>query len=79
MCIVTTQYVYANRCQKKELNCYELESRIARFKRYEWYQAKKDNKLSTYFKKWNPEIFQNGNYESRNPIEEYINNYITDM
>ena len=77
-CLVTKQYIYATKCTGKKLSIAELSSRIDKYRRFELFQAKKDNKLTQHCKKW--QIKNNTvNYNGTGLENEFINAYIYDM
>ena len=59
ICLVVKQYIYRQRCHKKSLNVYEIESRILQLERLEKYIAIRNNKIKKHQIKWSstfPEI-----------------------
>ena len=54
ICLITKQYVYRQRCQKKCLDFLELKRYIFNFRNCEKYYAIKDEKMRQFCSKWDP-------------------------
>ena len=52
VCLVVKQYIYRQRCQKKDICIYELKSYIRKIESIEKYIAVKNGKLNKHLKKW---------------------------
>ena len=52
MCLVTKQYIYAQKCKGKTLHIEELTSRINLYEKIEKYNAVKNGNLTKHVKKW---------------------------
>ena len=73
ICLVTKCYIYSSRCLDKMLCNYALDSMIEKYRSYELFQAKKDNKLHIHCKKWFIENRYNGTGLDSRVVTEYIN------
>ena len=72
--LVTKQYMYASKCQKKEYKIQELKYKIESTQRYEKYHAISTNKVEKHCRKWNVK-----NYNGTGLEKEYINQYVCNM
>ena len=52
LCLVVKNYLYACKCKGKPYNSFEIKARIDKFQEYEYYFARKNDKLSSHMKKW---------------------------
>ena len=52
ICLISKQYIYSQRCLKKELLWQELKGKIKSIERIERYIAVKNNKVHLHVKKW---------------------------
>ena len=55
LCLITKQYIYRQRCLRKELNFQELRNIIYQLENLEKYKAVKNNKTFLHVKKWRPQ------------------------
>ena len=79
VCLVTTHYLYYKRCKVEQPNFHELERQIEKFRVYELYNAKRNNKIIQYQKKWEPSKMSNQNVELQNEIILYIESYLNNL
>ena len=70
ICLVTKQFIYAQRCLGKKLHFPVLKQRILHVQSVEKYIAQKNGKMAKHIKKW--EILNIGRSQGQY-IEEYIN------
>ena len=76
ICLVTKQYIYRQRCLKKDLNVHELKVIIMNLRNMERYIAIKNGKLDKHTSKWNPrKAHTTRTMESQN-INANINIYV---
>ena len=55
ICLITKQYIYRQRCQKKPINFIELKAIVWQMERIEKYTAIKNGNLSKHIAKWYPD------------------------
>ena len=75
ICLVTKQFIYSNKCTQTKLTKQGLIQRIEKYKRYELYQAKRENTLRKHCKKWlivDTNTNYNGSGLDNSLIYEYI-------
>ena len=58
LCLVTKQYIYQQRCLKKELCFHELRKYILQLRNIEKYYAMKNNNLHKHVKKWGEKEYE---------------------
>ena len=63
VCLVTKQYIYAQRCQKNPLSFLQLKSKLKLIQSMEKYIAIKNGKWSVHIKKWRPLQMGDGHLE----------------
>ena len=73
MCLVTKQYIYAQRCLKGGISFQGLKAKINQIENIEKYIAIKNGKLGVHQKKWSIER------SSEQSGEEYVRQYITEL
>ena len=52
ICLLAKQYIYKQRCLKKEINCFEFKGQVRKIKAMELYNAQKKGRTKRHFKKW---------------------------
>ena len=72
ICLITKQFIYRQKCLKKEIHFPILKAYIHQIESVEKYSAIKNQKLSIHQKKWFPVVKMNNDY--RDTISEYIDN-----
>ena len=75
ICLITKQYIYAQKCQGKPLKFEGLVNKVNCIQDIEKYIARKNDKMSIHNKKWL--IKQNVNSEQS--LNEYVENYINNI
>ena len=74
ICLATKMYIYSSKCAQKALAPQALDAQIERYKNYEFYEAKKTNKLLFHCKKWFIPKQYNGTGLEDDFVREYVNN-----
>ena len=76
LCLIIKQYVYSQRCLKKELSFYEIKSRLKNIECIEKYIAVKHEKLVKHVKKWSkPSV----NIMCQTNLSEFVEEYIVNL
>ena len=70
LCLVTKQYIYRQRCMKKEIIFYELKALFKKIRNIEKYIAIKNGKIQIFNKKWKRKDRDSSLTEF---IQEYVN------
>ena len=70
--LLTKQYMYANRCLKKNMTREMLINKIETIRRYEFYYAKQQNQLTKHCKKWLLKNDENETVYNGTSIDEYV-------
>ena len=73
--LVAVQYIYRNRCLKKQLSIHEFSREVNTTRNIEKYYAVKDNRIVKYFKKWDPVMYQELQAQNEHVMEQ-LNNAI---
>ena len=76
LCVVTKQYIYAQRCMGLELSSTALINRFNYFKNIEKYIATKNSNLGKFYSKWEQEAEIDDWCEVS--LDEYVNQYLSD-
>ena len=79
ICLIVKQYIYKQRCQKKELLFVGLKSSILHIKNIEKYIAVKNSKVDKHNRKWNCDVVLDRESEDIEYIDQYTNEYIFNM
>ena len=77
--LMIKQYIYRQRCLKKELFSVSCTSLVQDLHDIEFYAAKHMNKLKTHYLKWSP-IYPKlyvDIVKQNNELKEFIKNYVT--
>ena len=52
ICLATKMHLYSQKCMKKKITYQSLYMMIEKYKQFELYDARKNNKINVYVKKW---------------------------
>ena len=81
ICLITKQFIYAQRCLGRELTLPNLKQHINRIEQIEKYIAIKNSRLEVHQKKWYKASYvpRNRNQYDRDIMDSYVEQYIRDI
>ena len=79
MCLVTKQYIYAQRCMGKPLSFQQLRATLVRIENIEKYISVKNDKLQLHIKKWSSQSLNIQREIVSSDICEYLSEYMQEM